>query len=76
MLSREELQRSEPRSEQDLHLFEPVSDDDAATVRVRAACSCGWEGASYPVDDPGYEEALDEHQMHVTGQLSEPEELN
>ena len=74
MLSREELQRSEPRSEQDLHLFEPVSDEDAATVRIRAGCSCGWQGASYPVDDPGYEEALDEHQMHATGEFVGAEE--
>lgn len=59
---------------EDQHEFRPRQQDGVEVEQVVAACSCGWTGGSYPVDDQGMEEAEDEFDAHVTGLLLEDEE--
>lgn len=59
---------------EDQHEFQPREETGLEAELVVAACSCGWAGGRYPVDDQGMEEAEDEFDDHVTGLLLEDDE--
>lgn len=59
---------------EDQHEFRPRDETGLEAESVVAACSCGWTGGSYPVEDQGLEEARDEFDDHVTGLLLEQDQ--
>lgn len=59
---------------EDHHEFQPREEIGTEAQQVVAACSCGWTGGRYPVEDQGMEEAEDEFDAHVTGMLLEDDE--